>query len=237
MAKEHRPWTVLRHDPITKHEDNLWSVEGDVPGMGLRRRMTLARMADGRIVVHNAVCVDEATMKQITDWGDPAVLIVPNGWHRLDAYAWRERFSKSRVYCPEGSAKRVREVIEVDGFCEDLKGDDSVRYETLDGVGKAEGVLTVHSGSKVARVFNDLLFNQPDLPGFAGWVMKHITDSTGGPKVTRIGKLFMMKERVAVQAHLLKLANETGTSRLIPGHGEVVETDAAAVLRAVANAL
>lgn len=237
MAREQRPWTVLRHDPITKHEDNLWSVEGDIPGMSLRRRMTLARMGDGRIVVHNAACVDEATMKQITAWGEPAMLIVPNGFHRLDAHAWLDRFPKSRVYSPEGATKKVREVVEVHGLCEDLKGDESVRYETLDGVGKLEGVLSVRSGSKVTRVFNDVFFNHPDLPGFAGWVMKNVTDSTGGPKVTRVAKLFLVKERVAFQAHLLKLSNESGLSRLIPGHGDVVDVDAPGVLRAVANAL
>ena len=42
-----RPWTVDRHDPIDKHEDNLWSVVGDIPRMPLRRRMTLARLRDG----------------------------------------------------------------------------------------------------------------------------------------------------------------------------------------------
>jgi hypothetical protein len=235
MAREQRPWTVLRHDAIEKHEDNLWTLEGDLPGMALRRRMTLARMADGRVVVYGAMCADEATMKQITDWGEPAVMIVPNGFHRLDAHAWRERFPKTRVYCPEGSAKRVRDVVEVHGLCEDLKGDDTVRYETLDGVGKQEGVLTVQSGGRVTRVFNDVFFNHPDLPGFAGWVMKNITDSTGGPKTTRIARLFLVKERVAFQAHLLKLANEAGLSRLVPGHGQVIERDAPSVLRAVAN--
>ncbi len=237
MAREPRPWIVLRHDPIEKHEDNLWSVVCDVPGMGLRRRMTLARKADGRVVVHNAVCCDEATMKQITDWGEPSALIVPNGFHRLDAHAWKERFPKSRVYCPEGATAKVREVVEVDGRCEDLDGGDTVKYETLDGVGKGEGVLIVRSGSKVTLVFNDVIFNQPDLPGFAGWVMKNITDSTGGPKVTRVAKLFIAKERPALQAHLLRLSNDPGLTRLVPGHGDLVERDAASVLRAVANAL
>lgn len=231
-----RPWTVDPHDPITKHADNLWSVVGDVPGMKLRRRMTVARMGDGRLVVHNAVALDERAMKELTDWGEPAVLLVPNGFHRLDAHAWRERFPKTRVLCPAGALKAVRKMVEADGTYADFKGDDAVQVETLDGVKEAEGVMRVRSGDVVTLVFNDLLFNQPDMPGFDGWVMKML-GSTGGPKVTNIGKWFLVKERVAFQAHLLRLANTPGLARLVPGHGDLVEGDAAASLRAVANAL
>lgn len=234
---ERRPWTVLRHDPIVKHEENLWSVVGDVPGMGLRRRMTLARMRDGRVVVHNAIAVDERTLAEIEAWGAPSVLVVPNGWHRLDAHAWKQRFAKSTVVCPEGAMKRVREAVAVDGAYESFEGDDTVRLETLDGVAKAEGLMTVKSGDRVTLVFNDVLFNTPHLPGFAGFVMRYVTDSTGGPKVSRVAKLFVAKDRAALMAHLLRLASTPGLARLVPGHGDVVEGDAAATLRAVAEAL
>src|SRR5579859_7061935 len=32
MAKPSRPWIVTKHGPIVKLEDNLWVVEGEVPG-------------------------------------------------------------------------------------------------------------------------------------------------------------------------------------------------------------
>jgi hypothetical protein len=234
---EPRPWIVLPHDPIVKHADNLWSVVSDVPGMALRRRMTLARLRDGRVVVHNAVAVDEATVKAIEAWGAPSALLVPNGFHRLDAHAWKARFAASKVYCPAGATKRVADQVAVDGPYEAFAGDDTVRLETLDGTGQSEGVMVVTGGDAVTLVFNDVLFNQPHLPGFGGFMMKYVTDSTGGPKVTRIARLFLVKERVALQAHLLKLANLAGLARLIPGHGDTVEGDAVATLRAVANSL
>ncbi len=233
---EPRPWIVLRHDPIVKHSDNLWSVEGDIPNMALRRRMTLAKMRDGRVVVHNAIACDEFTQKAIEAWGEPAVLLVPNGFHRLDAHPWKARYAKSAVYCPQGATKRVAQVLPVDGSYEDFKGDDTVRFETLDGSGAQEGVVRVTGPEGETVVFNDVLFNQPHLPGFGGWMMKHVTDSTGGPKVTRIARLFLVKERTALQAHLARLANGA-LARVVPGHGDVIERDASATLRAVANAL
>jgi len=231
-----RPWTVDRHDPIDRHEANLWSVVGDVPGMVLRRRMTLARMGDGRIVVHNAVCLDEFAMKAITDWGDVSTIVVPNGWHRLDAHAWHERFPKARVLCPEGALPRVRQVLEADGAYGDFRGDGTVSLETLDGVGGREGVMIVRSGDRVTLVFNDLLFNQPHLPGWQGWLLK-ILGSSGGPKVTRTARWFLLEDAPALQAHLLRLADTPGLVRLVPGHGELVEAHPAATLRGIANVL
>lgn len=231
-----RPWTVDPHDPIDRHEDNLWSVVGDIPGMALRRRMTLARLRDGRVVVHNAVCLDERSMQAITGWGEVAVIVVPNAFHRLDAHAWRERFPKARVLCPAGATAKVRGMVEVDGDYGAFHGDDTVRLDTLDGVAQAEGVLSVTSGDRSSLVFNDVLFNQPDLPGFQGWVMKTF-GSTGGPKVTRVARWFLVKERPAFQAELLRLADTAGLARVIPGHGDVIEAQAAATLRGVANVL
>ena len=65
-----RPWTVDRHDPIEKLAENLWEVEGDLPGMGLRRRMTVVRLGDGRLVVHNAIALEESSQKQLEAWGE-----------------------------------------------------------------------------------------------------------------------------------------------------------------------
>lgn len=230
-----RPWTVLRHDPIEKHEDNLWSVVGDIPEMALRRRMVLARTRDGRVVVHNAIALDEAAMREVEAWGEPSVLIVPNGFHRLDAHAWKQRYPRSQVVCPPGADKAVRKVVEVDAHYDALRGDDTVRAETLDGVKGAEGVLVVTSGDRLTLVFNDVLFNQPHLPGFQGWVMKAI-GSTGAPKVTTIARVAIVKDKAPLRAHMTRLAALPGVARVVPGHGDLL-ADPAATLRAVAAAL
>src|SRR6266542_7018228 len=46
-------WTVLAHDPIEKLAENLWRVRGSLPRMTLKRVMTVARLDDGRLVVHS----------------------------------------------------------------------------------------------------------------------------------------------------------------------------------------
>lgn len=235
MAKAFDHWNPMEHGELEKLAENLWTIEGALPSMPLKRRMTLAKRADGGVVVHSAMALEDALMDAIGAWGTVDTLVVPNGWHRLDAPMFKQRYPKAQVVCPRGSRKKVEEVVAVDADYESCRADDSVSFEHLDGVKEAEGVMRVRSKDGVTLVFNDVLFNAPHLPGGQGFVLK-LMGSTGGPKVTRIGKLFVVKDKRALRAHLERLATDD-VVRLIPGHGNVVESDGAAVLRAVAQAL
>jgi hypothetical protein len=91
MAKCFTTWTVLPHDSIEKHSENLWSVSGNMPS-GNQRRMTIARRADGKLVIHNPIALDDAEMKEVEALGKPAYLIVPNAFHRQDAIIYKQRY-------------------------------------------------------------------------------------------------------------------------------------------------
>ncbi|MBK8480762.1 MAG: hypothetical protein IPL40_06265 [Proteobacteria bacterium] len=228
--------SVLPHGPLVELAENLRVIEGALPGLPLRRRMTLARLSDGRLLVHNAIALPEALMGAIEAWGRPAVLVVPNGWHRLDAKAYKRRYPQLRVVCPAGSAARVAQTVPVDDSYSTFVGDESVRLEHLDGVGEREGVLTVRSADGLSLVFNDILFNQPHLAGPRGWLLR-LLGSTGGPRVTAISRLWLVKHRAALRAHLLRLAALEGLRRVIVMHGEPEHEQPAALLRAVAAGL
>src|SRR5262249_46784927 len=83
MPKPFQTWTVYPHKPIEKIQDNLWRVEAPFPGAPFPRSMILVRLGDGRIIVHNAIALDEDEMREIEAWGKLAFLIVPNGGHRM----------------------------------------------------------------------------------------------------------------------------------------------------------
>ena len=157
MAKAHEEWKVLRHDPIEKLEPNLWRVTGTVPGIALKRVMTLVRLEDGRIVIHSAIALDDASMAEIEEWGRPAILLVPNAYHRLDAPAYAARYPDLRVLCPRGGRAKIEEVVAVDGEYDAFDGGPAVSLQYLDGVGKAEGVMTVRSSSEVTSLYGSPL--------------------------------------------------------------------------------
>src|SRR5687767_7163258 len=115
MAKCFQEWKVLPHGPIEKLEDNLWRVEGSLPGgMPLKRVMTVARLRDGQLVIHNAIALGPAEMAELERFGKPAYLIVPNAYHRLDAKIWKDRYPQIAAGCPAGARAKVSEVVPVD---------------------------------------------------------------------------------------------------------------------------
>lgn len=175
-------------------------------------------------------------MQEIERWGKPAFLVVPNGWHRLDCVVFKERYPEARIVCPAGSRKKVEEVVPVELTYEAFPGDETVTLTHITGLRDLEGVLTVRSDDGVTLVFNDLIFNQPHLPGLGGMVMR-LLGSTGEPKVTRLMRTLAVKDKHALREHLLALASTPDLVRIVPGHGLVITEDAAATLRSIADAL
>ncbi len=229
-------WSVLPYRCIVRLEDNLWTVEGSVPGMPIRRRMTVVRLHDGRLVIHSPIALYDEDMAAIEAWGTPAILIVPSDYHRLDGPRFKARYPSIQVLCPEPCATRVAQKVSPDGHYDALEGKPDLRCEPLEGVKSGEAVFIVRSGERVTLVFNDALFNHPHVPGLKGVLMR-LMGSTGDARVTRIMRLLVVSDQAALGAHLHRLADTPGLTRLVPGHGDVIEDDAAGVISAVADKL
>lgn len=221
MAKAFTTWTVLQHDPIRELSENLWTCEGAVPKMALRRVGSFVRLGDGGLVLHNAMALDEPSLQRLTAWGTPKILLVPNDFHRLDAKIVKDRFPALRVLCPAAGRKKVEQVVAVDETYEDFPADERVKLHYLDGLAQREGVLEVKSDDGTTLVFNDVVFNQPHLPGVEGLVFRLI-GSSGGPKVTFIARTFLAKDRKALRAHLERLAAIPDLRRIVVMHGEMM---------------
>src|SRR5205823_2464698 len=139
MPKAYDKWTVLPHRAIEKLEPNLWRVEGDLPGGNGTRVMTVVKLDDGGLLVHNAIALEEDQMKEIEAFGKPKILVVPNGFHRLDAKVFKERYPTMSVLCPAAAKKKVAKVVPVDGTYDDGLKDANVRLFHLDGAKQHEG--------------------------------------------------------------------------------------------------
>jgi hypothetical protein len=229
MPKSPRPWIVAPHDPIAKLEDNLWSVDGDVPGMPLRRRMVIARRADGSLVFYNGIPVDDAALAELRAWGKPAFLVVPNRFHRLDIHAFREKLGV-RLICGKENVAHVSKVATVDGHIEDLAPDTDVQVAVVDGGKAGEALMTVRSSGRTSLATADVFMNIPRSTSFITTLLR----TAGGPKVPPLFRLLGIRDKRAVRAHLERLADTPGLARIVPSHGDVVTSDAAGLLRRVA---
>lgn len=230
-------WKVGEHGPIQKLESNLWRVEGEVPGTSLRRVMALVKMADGGVVVHNGIALEEYLMREIEEWGEIRYIVVPNAYHRLDCGRFKRRYPDAKIVCPRTAAKRVGEMVPVDLTFDEFPNDEDVVLRHLDGTKDAEGVLIVKHAGSSSLVVNDLVFNMPHVGGVIGWVMRHVTKSTGGPVISRIARLLVVKDKVAVRRELEQLAETPALTRVVVAHHRVIDDAPAAVLKRLAATL
>jgi hypothetical protein len=231
-------WKVREHGPIEKLAENLWRVQGTLPGMSLRRVMTVARMQDGRLVFHSAIALAESAIAELEAWGSPTFMLVPSGYHRLDAPAYKKRYPSLSVLTPSGSRARVEQVLPVQGTYADFPSVPSVRLEPLPGVGDREGAMFVHSADGTTLVLNDVIFNMDRKRDPLGWFFTTLLGSAPGPRVSRLAKLTLVQDPPVLRRHLERLAETPDLVRLIVSHEKVaLGSDAAAALRRAATFL
>jgi hypothetical protein len=238
MAETKAPWKVLPHGPIQQLAENLWSVEGSLQGMSLKRVMTVARRADGALVIHGAIAMDEARMTELETLGEPTYLVVPSRHHRLDAPAYKRRYPSLRVFTPRGARKGVESVVPVDGVYEDFPRDDAVRLETLRGMKEREGAMVVRSADGTTVVLNDAVFNMDAKKDVLGYLFTTVMGSAPGPRVSRLAKLALVSDQALLRADLERLAETSDLVRMIVAHEKVAHgADARAALRQAATFL
>jgi hypothetical protein len=230
MPKAFTEWTVLPHRPIEKLTDNLWRVSGKLGNV--QRQMALARMRDGRVVIDNAIALEEPAMAEIEAWGEPAVLIVPNGYHRQDAAIWKQRYPKATVVAPPKGRKRIEKVVKVDVDITVAPGDDTVRVIPMDGCA-SDTLLEVRSDEAVTLIFCDAVLNVPKISGIIGFILA----PTGRVSTPRIQRWIGMQDKRAFASHLERLAGTPNLTRLLFGHGDPVTENAPDALRGVAAQL
>jgi hypothetical protein len=222
-----RPWTVTRHRPLEKLEDNLWALDADMHGRApFNRRMAIVKLADGRLVFFNPVPMDDAALAEVRAWGQPAFLVVPHGMHKTDTHPFRAKLGV-KVVTPASARARVEKLAPVDGDLDLVPADPGLTVETVGG-SKGEAIFIVKSGDRTSLVFADLYMHiPPPVPFFMrlmGW--------SGQPQIAPfMWRRFFMKDRKAVHAYVERLAALPGLVRLVPTHGPIVETDAAGLLR------
>jgi|SRR5579859_3725681 len=231
MPKPPRPWTVTPHDPIEKIDDNLWAVESPVPGVPIRRRMCIIKRSDGQLLFHNAVPLDDQTLAEVTAWGKPAFLVIPHDQHGIDAHGFQQKLGV-KIYGPKKSEAKLRARWEVAGTIEELPPDPAVMFESLDGTKTGEPVGIVRSGDRVSLLFADAY---QDNTGYKLPLPLRMLGFGGGPKIVPIFKWLFTQDKAALKAHFDRLAALPGLERIVPCHGAIKRSDAAATLKQVAS--
>jgi len=238
MPKPFTEWTVLPHGKLSRLDDNLLSVTGDLrmPFGHVERRMTVVRLDSGKLAIYSAIALDEAEMRALEQFGEPSYLVVPNDIHRMDAKIWKDRYPELTVVAPAGVRKQVEAVVTVDCTRVDFE-DPRVEYVTVPGTGEHEAALVAKTWSGTTLIVNDLIWNLEDRPGFRGWLF-HVLGFTGGsPRIPAVVQLREIRDKNALRAQLEAWACIPDLNRIIVSHGAIVTRDPAGVLSTLAEQL
>lgn len=222
MPVGYTTWTVLPHDPIEKLGSNLWRVSAMMGPKGPQRSMAVARRQDGDLVIYNGIALDEPAMAELEAFGRPAYLVVPNPFHRQDAFIYKQRYPQIKVVAPKGAAKGAAKAVPVDLSPDQLPADPEVWLGSPDGWGEKEALMVVQGEGGSTVVACDALCNLPSKVRFPANMLMGPIGQLSTPLAMR---WFLMKDRKLWTAHLERLTD--GLQRVIPGHGRILEGEAA----------
>jgi hypothetical protein len=237
MAKPFTTWTVLPHGALEQLDDRLMTVTGNIhmPLVDFPRRMTVARLDDGRLVIFSAIALDEPEMARLEAFGTPAFLVVPNERHRMDLKIWKDRYPALRMIAPPGARAEVAEIVPVDATEVDF-GDPHVRLQTVPGMAGRELALEVQTSQGTTLVINEFVFNVNELPGVGGLFAKVMGMTGSEPKIPALTKL-TIKDKGALSRQLRSWASLSGLKRILVSHGAAITQDPSGTLLRLADSL
>jgi hypothetical protein len=224
-------WPRRQHGALEQLAENIWQVNGPAPGAFIQRTMTVVRDEQRRLLLHSAIALDAPGMDALQALGTPTWLVVPNGWHRLDAPAYKHRYPDMLVVTPEGAAPRVSRVVAVDLSYAQLPAGTTLRLEQAPWPDAAEGVVHVASADGTTLIFNDLVWT-PEARGWRARLSRWLRQS---PQVPIVARHMHAPRGPRLRAWLERLAQTPGLVRVIPGHGPPITAHASQVLARIAQ--
>jgi len=239
MAKLHDHWTVFPHGPVERIDDGILSVEGEIhmPLGRFPRRMTVVALEGRRSAVFSPICLDGRAMRDVESLGAPAFMVVPNGFHRLDARPWKKRYPDIKTVCPPGARTRVEQAVPVEATT-DILADADVDLSVAGGMGQAEAALVVRGPAGTTLIINDLISNVRHPKGIGANIMARLFGfGVHGPRMAREVRWLFVKDKAALAAQLREWAEIADLRRIIVSHGDIIESAPGEVLRAVAASL
>ncbi len=216
-------WRFCPHGPITPVVDGVWQVQGTLPGGNpLPRTMVFWRLPSGGLCIHSAVNLAPSAMAELEALGPPELLLVPNRFHRMDAQAWKARYPTLQVIAPKAARRFVDQVIATDADCESVLPPLGTEVIHAGGLKPLECIYKVGPKDGYALVFTDTLFNvREHLPGFAGFVMRYVTGSTGFFGLTRLARVFGLASAADYKGWL-EAQKTPSLQAILVGHGPPV---------------
>lgn len=208
--------------------DEVWGIEQTLsvaPGMRMPARATVLRLADGGVVLHSPLRIDEAMAAEIDALGPVKAILAPNTMHWMFARAAKERFPEATLYGAPGLEKKLDEFtpLPADGFVA-----EGLRSFLIAGAPRMNEHVFLY---RRTLVVSDLVMNiQRDFSVLMSLFMR-LNGVHGRFAHSRMWKI-MGADRAAMARSLATIA-DWDFDRIVPAHGDVKDDNARAELQRV----
>ncbi len=213
--------------------ENLWIVERPQSfwGLPVGTRMTVVRLADGRLLLHSPVALDETLRCELDSIGEVAFAVAPNRLHHLYAGEVAQFYPRARLWVAPGLERKRPDLV-----FEAVLGDEArqewrreVEQVFFRGRPYENEVVFFHRPSRTLLLC-DLAFNfGPSTPWPTRLVMK-LLRSYGRFGPAKLDPL-LIRDRPAARESLTRILR-WDFDRIVVAHGDVLESGGRAALRA-----
>ncbi|MCG8421714.1 MAG: DUF4336 domain-containing protein [Proteobacteria bacterium] len=219
--------------------DDLWGAEYDLFMFKLlhfRGRMTVIRLADGSLLLHSPIPIDEALAAELARLGEVRHIVAPNCLHHLHLPGAIERYPSARVWGAPGLAKK-RKDIEFDGYLSAEPAPewpDELQPLAIEGVPWAGEFVFLHVPS-ATLLCTDLIFN---IDQVQGWLTRLLLRLVGAYRRVAQSKMWRIKttDRTAAARSIEQLL-AWQFDRVVMAHGSILERDGHAILEGVVGGM
>jgi glyoxylase-like metal-dependent hydrolase (beta-lactamase superfamily II) len=215
----------MRLQPVA---EDLWTVEHPMSlpgGVHLPSRMTVVRLADGDLLLHSPVPIDDGLAAELAPLGPVAHVVAPNLFHHLFVPRTLERYPQALLSVAPGLEDKRAELPVADVLTDEApeawRG--VMDQVVIRGAPKLNEVAFLHRPSRTLIV-SDLVFNVRQPRGWGTALALRMMGTYKRLRQSRLWRMYM-KDRAAVRRSAETLMN-WNFDRVLPGHGDVHEGEA-----------
>lgn len=219
---------TLHLSPIVP--DQLWEAGSQLkmlPGLWIPTRMTVIRLAPGKIALHSPIPMDDTLAAEVAKLGEVVLLIAPNNYHHLALPKAIKRFPNAEVWGSPGLPKKRPDVVFTGILDKGTKPpwSDVLAPFFLEGAPSMGETVFIHRPSKTLIVV-DSLFNLKTAKNAFSRFMLSVTSSYGKAAQSRIWR-HTVKDKKAMAESTKPLLSED-FERVVVSHGAILTENAKA---------
>lgn len=230
MTNEQRTNPKYGYRPPRELASGLWEISGEWNNK-LGRRMTVIRLKNGEVFIHNAFHLKKQDLDWLAGLGEVSYIVAPNNFHCSDAGWMKRQFPEARLFVPASKLAHFRaEGLETFDTESDFPDDFASELLYLPSRGaKMEEAVFLHIPSKTL-ILTDLAFNMgPVFSGLEKFAMNlNLVGQGLGP--TRVLKWVFGKDRDQLKDFFFEILR-LDFDRVIVNHGDVVDRNGRELLK------